>query len=63
MQLTQLPGIVEATAKYIIDYREEVNGFKTKDELKNVRGIGDKKYEKIKDLVTLGAKSDEAGKS
>ncbi len=48
-KLMEVDGIGEATAGYIIEYREEHNGFKSIEELKNVNRIGDKTYEKIKD--------------
>jgi len=51
-QLDSLPGIGPATAQKIIDYREQNGPFKTIEELKNVSGIGDKKFEDIKDKIT-----------
>ncbi len=51
--LDKLPGIGEATANKIINYREENGDFKSIEELKNVNGIGNKKYEQIKDEITL----------
>ncbi len=51
--LDKLPGIGEATANKIINYREENGDFKSIEELKNVNGIGSKKYEQIKDEITL----------
>jgi comEA protein len=47
-----LPGIGEVTAERIIEYREQNNGFKKISEIMNVKGIGQKKYEKIKDYIT-----------
>jgi|DewCreStandDraft_2_1066082.scaffolds.fasta_scaffold00581_37 competence protein ComEA len=58
-ELTQLPGIGESTAKNIVAYREKVGGFKTIDEIKNVKGIGEKKFERIKDLITIEDKPKE----
>jgi competence protein ComEA len=58
-ELTQLPGIGESTAKNIAAYREKVGGFKTIDEIKNVKGIGEKKFERIKDLITIEDKPKE----
>jgi competence protein ComEA len=52
-QLESLPGIGPATAQSIIDYREEHGAFKSTEELKDVKGIGDKKFDAIKDLVTV----------
>lgn len=48
--LISLPGIGEVTAEKIINYREE-NSFNTIEDIKNVSGIGDKKFEAIKDLI------------
>ncbi|MFO7315627.1 MAG: helix-hairpin-helix domain-containing protein [Bacilli bacterium] len=52
-QLTTLPGIGPSKAKAIIQYREENGKFKQIDELKNVSGIGEKTFEKLKDLITI----------
>jgi len=52
-ELQSLPGIGPVTAQYIIDYRNKRGPFGSKDELKNVTGIGDKKYEKIKDAISI----------
>lgn len=52
-ELENLPGIGESTAKKIINYRNENGKFKTKEDIKKVKGIGDAKYEKIKDLITI----------
>lgn len=52
-ELVQLPGIGTVTAQNIIDYRNKYGQFKNKEELKNVKGIGEKKYEKIKDLISF----------
>ena len=49
----QLPGIGEGTAKKIIDYRNSNGQFKTLDQLKSIPGIGEKKYEKMKDMLTM----------
>lgn len=50
-ELDNLPGVGEATANKIINYREENSSFKSIEEIKNVNGIGDKKYEDLKDLI------------
>lgn len=52
-ELDTLPGIGEATAGKIIDYRNKNGKFKTKEEIKEVSGIGDSKYEQIKDLIEI----------
>lgn len=50
--LMSLPGIGEVYAQRIIDYRKE-KSFKQIDEIKNISGIGEKTFEKIKDLITV----------
>lgn len=52
-ELMTLSGIGESKALNIISYRETNNGFKNIEELKNVSGIGDSIFEKIKDNITL----------
>lgn len=52
-ELCTLPGIGEKTALKIIKYRNEYGFFKNINELKEVSGIGDKKYEKIKEFITI----------
>jgi len=49
--LESLPGIGASKAQAIIDYRTEHGNFKSIDDLKNVKGIGDKVLEKIKDQI------------
>lgn len=51
-ELDSLPGIGEAIAQRIIEYRS-TSPFRSIEEIKNVSGIGDKKYESIKDLITV----------
>lgn len=51
-RLSTLKGIGPALAQRIIDYREQNGAFKTIDEIKNVRGIGDKKFAAFKDKIT-----------
>ena len=52
-ELDTLPGIGPSTASKIIDYRKENGKFKSVEEIKEVSGIGDAKYEKIKKLITI----------
>uniref|UniRef100_A0A7C3MI39 ComEA family DNA-binding protein n=1 Tax=Dictyoglomus thermophilum TaxID=14 RepID=A0A7C3MI39_DICTH len=51
-QLETLPGIGTTLAQRIIDYRNEHGLFTSYDDLLNVKGIGEKKLEKIKDKIT-----------
>ena len=52
-EIDVLPGIGESTANKIINYREENGKFKTIEEIKEVSGIGDSKFEQIKDLIEV----------
>lgn len=51
-ELATLKGIGPALSQRIIDYRNEHGAFKTIDEIKNVSGIGDKKFAAFKDKIT-----------
>jgi len=51
--LEALPGIGEARAQAIIDYREQNGHFRNINEITNVEGIGTATYEQIKDLITV----------
>ncbi len=50
--LISLPGIGEVYANRIIEYRNK-KMFNSIEEIKNIQGIGDKTFEKIKDLITI----------
>lgn len=50
-ELETLPGIGPSTAMKIITYRKEKGKFMKKEEIKEVSGIGESKYNKIKDLI------------
>ena len=51
-ELSSLYGIGEVLAVKIIEYRE-IKPFTSIEEIKNINGIGDYVYEKIKDLITI----------
>ena len=52
-ELSTLNGIKEARAKKIIEYRETNGPFKALEDIKNVSGIGESIFAKIKDSITL----------
>lgn len=52
-ELQTLDGIGAKKAEQIIAYREERGGFKSIEEIKEVSGIGEKRFEKLKDKVTI----------
>ncbi len=52
-ELTTLSGIGEEKAKLIIQYRDKCGPFKSIEEVKNIKGIGQAMYEKIKDYITV----------
>ena len=51
--LMTLPGIGESKANNIIKYREEHGNFENLEDIKNVSGIGESAYSKIKDFIKL----------
>lgn len=52
-ELMTLSGVGESKANAIIEYRTKNGGFKSIDEIKNVSGIGESLYNKIKDNIKL----------
>jgi competence protein ComEA len=57
-ELVALPGIGPAKAQAIVDYRKAHGPFKSVEELKDVKGIGAKRFEKLKpDLAVTGPTS------
>ena len=53
-ELMELPDIGEVLAQRIIDHRTENGPFATIEDIMNVHGISDKRFEKIKDLIYIG---------
>lgn len=53
-ELTALPGIGPSYAQRIVEHREKNGPFKKVEDLLNVRGIGEKTFEKIRDRLTVG---------
>lgn len=51
--IENLDGIGPAMAKRIIEYRETNGGFYSIEELMNIKGIGEKRFEKLKNSVTV----------
>jgi len=53
-ELTDLPGIGNVLAARIVDYRRMHGSFNRIEDLRNVSGIGEKRYEAIADKITIG---------
>lgn len=53
LELDTLPGIGPTYAQRIIEYRESKGGFKSISEIQNVKGIGPKTFEKLKDMIEI----------
>ena len=51
-ELMTLPGIGEAKASQIVEYRRKNGAFSCKEDLKNVSGIGDNIYEKLETYIS-----------
>lgn len=52
-ELMTISGIGEVKAAAIIEYREYLGGYTSVEQLKNIKGIGDKIYEKISPYLTV----------
>ncbi|MFJ9179808.1 helix-hairpin-helix domain-containing protein [Streptomyces sp. NPDC102360] len=50
-QLDTLPGVGPVLAQHIVDYRTEHGGFRSVDELREVNGIGDRRFEDLQNAV------------
>ncbi|RDU65549.1 helix-hairpin-helix domain-containing protein [Helicobacter sp. MIT 14-3879] len=60
-ELMTLEGIGAKKAEQIIEYREK-NKFKSIDEIKNIKGIGDKLFNKIKTNITIDSSKKDSSK-
>ena len=52
-ELERLPGVGPALARAIVEYRAHAP-FQKPEDLRNVKGIGDRLFEKLKDQITVG---------
>ncbi len=52
-QLEELPGLGPSLAIAIIDERTRRGGFQSINELRDVRGIGEKRFADLRDKVTV----------
>lgn len=52
-ELESLPGIGTTLANRIVEYRKNNGTFRKVEDIKNVSGIGEKKFEAIKELITV----------
>ncbi|MFJ4684846.1 ComEA family DNA-binding protein [Streptomyces sp. NPDC088789] len=52
-QLDTLPGVGPVLARHIVEYRTEHGGFRSVDELRDVNGIGDRRFADLRELVRL----------
>lgn len=52
-QLQTLPGVGPAMAKKIQEHRAKIGKFTKIEELLNVKGIGEKKFQKMKDRLVV----------
>ena len=53
-RLTELPGIGPSKANAIVEYRKANGPFRSLEDLKKVKGIGEKTFQSIKHLITIG---------
>lgn len=53
-ELQKLPRVGPQIAQRILDYRKENGNFKRIEDILKVRGIGEKVFEQLKDLITVG---------
>jgi competence protein ComEA len=56
-ELETLPRVGPKVAQRIVDFRTKNGNFKKVEEIMKVQGIGEKVYEDIKDLITVGGEN------
>lgn len=61
-QLEELPGIGPKMAQRILDFREKSGPFERVTDLRAIRGIGRKRFEKIRPYVTVTPARDSGGR-
>jgi competence protein ComEA len=61
-QLTALPGVGPTLAARIVEHREKAGQFGSPQELMNVKGIGEKNFQKIEQWLTVEAPPRKASK-
>jgi len=59
-ELMQLPKVGAHTAERIVAFRKEHGGFQRPEDLMNVKGIGEKSYQKLKPYLSAGSGSSPA---
>ena len=52
-ELTDLPGVGNTISARIVEYRQQHGDFRSIDDIMNVSGIGERRFEAIKDLITI----------
>jgi len=56
-ELSTVPGIGQVMAQRIIDWREEHGPFKRVEDLMKVKGVGEKKLERLRPYIKVGRSS------